>query len=115
MFIDEYQDVDEQQVRLVRHLVPPDGNVCAIGDPDQAIYGFRGASRAYFLDFQKDYPQAKTIRLTQNYRSTQLILEASGQVIAKNPADARLEVWSEFLDKTRLDVYRAPTDKAEAE
>jgi superfamily I DNA/RNA helicase len=112
--VDEYQDINLAQYRLLRLLTPPTTNLCAIGDPDQAIYGFRGASQAYFLKFQEDFPAAKTIHLSQNYRSTQLILEASGQVIAKS-AGERLKIWSEFLDQTRLDIYQAPTDKAEAE
>jgi hypothetical protein len=82
---------------------------------EKAIYGFWGASRVYFLKSQEDYPAARMIHLSQNYRSPQLILEASSQVIAKNPADKRVALWSEFLDSTKLDIYQAPTDKAEAE
>ena len=113
--VDEYQDINLAQYRLIRLLTGPNTNLCAIGDPDQAIYGFRGARREYFWQFQRDLPEAKRLHLDQNYRSTQLILEASGQVIAKSLETERMELWSEFLDKTRLDVYHAPTDKAEAE
>ena len=81
--IDEYQDVDEQQVRLVRQLVPPDGNVCAIGDPDQAIYGFRGADVRFFSEFQRDFPGAEVVRLHRNYRSGRHIVTLSSQVIAR--------------------------------
>ncbi|MBI1881833.1 MAG: UvrD-helicase domain-containing protein [Chloroflexi bacterium] len=112
--VDEYQDINLAQYRLLRLLTPPATNICAIGDPDQAIYGFRGASQAYFLKFQEDFPAAKIVHLSQNYRSTQLILDASGQVIAKS-ARERIKIWSEFLDKTKLDIYQAPTAKAEAE
>lgn len=112
--VDEYQDINLAQYRLLRLLTTPETNLCAIGDPDQAIYGFRGASHEYFLKFQADFPNARVIHLSQNYRSTQLILDASSQVIAQSPAE-RVKIWSEFLDQTRLDIYRAPTDKAEAE
>ena len=81
--IDEYQDVDEQQVRLVRQLVPPDGNVCVIGDPDQSIYGFRGADVRFFSEFQRDFPGAKVVRLSRNYRSVHNIVTLSSQVIAR--------------------------------
>lgn len=112
--VDEYQDVNQAQYRLLRLLTGPETNLCVIGDPDQAIYGFRGASRDYFLQFDQDFPRTKTIYLSQNYRSTQPILAASGQVIEKS-AGQRLKVWSDFVDKTKLDIYRAATDKAEAE
>ena len=82
--IDEYQDVDVQQVRLVRQLVPPDGNVCAIGDPDQAIYGFRGADVRFFSEFRRDFPGAEIVRLKRNYRSGRNIVTLSSQVIARS-------------------------------
>src|SRR6185369_12862849 len=78
--IDEYQDVDALQYSLVRLLAPPQGNLCAIGDPDQAIYGFRGADVSFFLRFRRDYPAAREVHLTRNYRSTRVILDASAQV-----------------------------------
>src|SRR5262245_53908217 len=80
--VDEYQDVDEWQYRLLRQLAPPDGNLCAIGDPDQAIYGFRGADVSFFLRFQVDYPRARVVRLTRNYRSGRDILAGALQTIA---------------------------------
>ena len=82
--IDEYQDVDEQQVRLVRQLVPPAGNVCVIGDPDQSIYGFRGADVRFFSEFQRDFPGAEVVRLNRNYRSVRNIVTLSSQVIARS-------------------------------
>ncbi len=112
--VDEYQDINLAQYRLLRLLAGPETNLCVIGDPDQAIYGFRGARREYFLQFRQDFPAAKLLPLSQNYRSTQLILDASSQVIARSQGE-RVKIWSEFLDKTRLDIYQAPTDKAEAE
>ncbi|HXV43244.1 MAG TPA: UvrD-helicase domain-containing protein [Anaerolineae bacterium] len=113
--VDEYQDINLAQYRLLRLLTAAEANLCAIGDPDQAIYGFRGARREYFLKFQQDFPRAKILHLSQNYRSTQLILDASGQVIAKGAAREPLEMWSDFVDQTRLEIYQAPSDKAEAE
>jgi DNA helicase-2/ATP-dependent DNA helicase PcrA len=114
--VDEYQDVNLAQYRLLRLLSAGGANLCAIGDPDQAIYGFRGADRRYFLQFQVDFPQAQQRHLSQNYRSTQLILEAANQVISKSgDRAAALKIWSEFLDQTKVDSYQAPTDKAEAE
>lgn len=80
--VDEYQDVDERQYRLLRLLAPPDGNLTAIGDPDQAIYRFRGADVGFFLRFQEDYPGARTVQLTRNYRSAAPILAAALAVIA---------------------------------
>ena len=80
--IDEYQDVDAQQVRLVRQLVPPDGNLCAIGDPDQAIYRFRGAGVRFFSEFREQFPGTRVVRLARNYRSDRNIVALSSQVIA---------------------------------
>jgi superfamily I DNA/RNA helicase len=80
--VDEYQDVDETQYRLLRLLSPPDGNLCAVGDPDQAIYRFRGADVGFFLRFREDYPGAREVRLTRNYRSTPVILSGALQAIA---------------------------------
>lgn len=113
--VDEYQDVNFSQYRLLKLLKTPETNLCAIGDPDQAIYGFRGADRSYFLQFQQDYPDAALLRLRQNYRSTQTILDASRQVIAKSAERLPLEIWSDFVSQTRLEIHHAPTYKAEAE
>ncbi len=113
--VDEYQDLNFAQYRLLKLLKTPDVNLCVIGDPDQAIYGFRGANREYFLRFQEDFPDAKTLHLKQNYRSTQMILEASKQVIAKNPDRKALDIWSECVSQTKLETYQAPTCKVEAE
>ncbi len=113
--VDEFQDVNLAQYRLLQLLAGPDTNVCLIGDPDQAIYGFRGATPKYFRHFSRDFPQTETLRLSRNYRSTQLILNASEQVIEKSPADERVKIWSNFMDRTKLTVYQAPSERAEAE
>ena len=81
VFVDEYQDVDEQQYRLLRLLTAPDSRVCAIGDPDQAIYGFRGGDVGYFLRFQSDFDSAVTVQLSRSYRSAPTIVRAAMQLI----------------------------------
>ena len=113
--VDEYQDVNPAQHRLLQLLAGDGQRLTAIGDPDQAIYGFRGADYRYFASFPADYPGATTLHLRQNYRSAQAILDAAQQVIARNPDRASLEIFSEFTEQVKLDIYRAPTDKAEAE
>ena len=132
--VDEYQDVDEQQVRLVKQLVPPDGNICAIGDPDQAIYGFRGADVRFFSEFRQDFPGTKVVRLTRNYRSDRNIVALSTQVIGRSDstrsaptrrdgegagssrATARSGSAPVIEDAPdRVTLHEAPTDKAEAE
>ena len=114
--VDEYQDVNVAQYRLLQLLKTPEVNLCVIGDPDQAIYGFRGADRSYFLQFQQDFPDAAglTPESELSFR-TQSIVQASRQVIVKSPESASLEVWTEVVGKTKLDIYQAPTYKAEAE
>ena len=112
--LDEYQDVDAQQVRLVRMLVAPDGNVCAIGDPDQAIYRFRGADVRYFSEFREHFPGTRVVRLTRNYRSDRNIVALSSQVIARSASGQRsVPVLEDAPDLVTL--HEAPTEKAEAE
>ncbi len=82
VWVDEYQDTDELQYRLLGLLCPPAGNLCVIGDPDQAIYRFRGADVGFFLQFEQDYPGARTVALTRGYRSTRTIVRAALDVIA---------------------------------
>jgi len=113
--IDEYQDIDAQQYHLVRLLAPADGNLCAIGDPDQAIYSFRGADVGFFLRFQEDYPQATTIHLTRNYRSSATIVEAAGQVIAPTSLAVGRACAAVAGAATRLTLHAAATEQAEAE
>ncbi|MEV1286726.1 UvrD-helicase domain-containing protein [Micromonospora sp. NPDC049679] len=98
IFVDEYQDVDATQYELLRLLSPVDGNLCAIGDPDQAIYSFRGADVSYFLRFSEDFTDARLVRLTRNYRSSAPILAAAVQAIAPTSL-----VRGRRLDPARLD------------
>ncbi|MET7403273.1 UvrD-helicase domain-containing protein, partial [Dactylosporangium sp. NPDC005572] len=103
IFVDEYQDVDPVQYELLRLLCPPGGNLCAIGDPDQAIYSFRGAEVSFFLRFTKDFStpeiHARVVRLTRNYRSSAPILAAAVQAIAPTTL-----VPGRRLDPARLDL-----------
>ena len=112
--VDEYQDVDEQQVRLIKLLVPPDGNICAIGDPDQAIYRFRGADVRLFAQFTTDFPGARVVRLARNYRSDSNIVHLSSQVIA--PSGSEQKSTPVLADTPSLiTLHEARTEKAEAE
>jgi uncharacterized protein (TIGR00375 family) len=114
--VDEYQDVDERQYRLLRLLTPPDGNLCAIGDPDQAIYSFRGADVGFFLRFQQDFPAARTVQLTRNYRSTPPILTAALQAVAPGTLvpDRVLRPMATGDQAAPIGVHTAPTAPAEA-
>jgi DNA helicase-2/ATP-dependent DNA helicase PcrA len=115
--VDEYQDVDELQYRLLRLLTTPDGNLCAIGDPDQAIYGFRGSNVGFFLRFGEDFPAARTVRLTRNYRSSPAIVAGALQAIA--PAtlvrDRVLAAVAVKDPPASITVHTAANELAEAE
>jgi DNA helicase-2/ATP-dependent DNA helicase PcrA len=120
VFVDEYQDLNFGQYRLIRLLVPPGGNICVIGDPDQAIYGFRGSDVAFFNRFVEDYPNARVVHLTRNYRSTETILEASCQMIGRRPdqiaglASIGSKLYSRITGVPHLSVVELPSEKAEA-
>jgi DNA helicase-2/ATP-dependent DNA helicase PcrA len=113
--VDEYQDIDAAQHRLLRLLVPPDEPcLCAIGDPDQAIYGFRGSDVAFFERFPVDFPGARLLRLTRNYRSGRPIVEAAvGVVTHAEPQLRPVRILREQPE--RVVLHEAPTDAAEAE
>lgn len=113
--IDEYQDIDDLQYGLIQQLVPHDGNICAIGDPDQAIYGFRGADVGFFLRFQRAFPSAKRIPLTRNYRSSVSIVSASAQMIAPATLVEDREMQSLLHDWGKVVIHEAASDRAEAE
>ncbi|AUS80635.1 AAA family ATPase [Actinoalloteichus sp. AHMU CJ021] len=113
--VDEYQDVDEVQYRLLRALVPPEGNLTAIGDPDQAIYSFRGADVRFFLRFQEDFPGANTVSLTRNYRSNRHIVAGALQAIAPTTlVPGRALLPSAALPATRIGLHQAGDERAEA-
>ncbi len=113
--VDEYQDLNAAQHRLLRLLVSGGANLCVIGDPDQAIYGFRGADHRYFLSFARDFPGARQLHLDRSYRSPQAILDAAAQVIARNPDRQATALFADFAEQVKVDVHRAATDRAEAE
>ncbi len=112
--VDEFQDVDEQQYGLLTLLAPSGGNICVIGDPDQAIYGFRGADASCFHRFRQDHPNAVEVRLKRNYRSTGTIVAASAQVITAARQEQPLAQLVRDMQE-RITIHAAPTDKAEAE
>ncbi|MBV9139561.1 MAG: UvrD-helicase domain-containing protein [Pseudonocardiales bacterium] len=113
--VDEYQDIDEQQYRLLSQLASRHGNLTAIGDPDQAIYRFRGADVGFFLRFQQDFPDAHTVALTRNYRSGAKILTAALQMISPTTLvpDRTLRPMGAHGD-CLVGVHHAPTEQAEA-
>ncbi len=113
--VDEYQDIDRMQYRLIKLLVRADGNLCVIGDPDQSIYGFRGADVRCLQEFQRDFPSARIIHLTRNYRSTRAIVDGSLQMMAPESLlnDRRLLAQAESLH--RIEIHQCATDRAEAE
>jgi DNA helicase-2/ATP-dependent DNA helicase PcrA len=113
--VDEFQDVDHAQSELLKLLVAPEGNICAIGDPDQAIYGFRGADVRYFQKFSEDFPAARIITLTRNYRSTQTIVDAALQLIAPASLVADRSLKAEGLGPAQIEIHACTTDRAEAE
>ena len=115
IFVDEYQDVNALQYRLLRLMAPAGKDFFVIGDADQAIYGFRGADVGYFTRFEDDYPAAYVVRLTRSYRSTNTILKASAHMISCCALPNREELWSEISGSAHIDVSRLPTENSEAE
>ena len=95
VMVDEYQDTNRTQYRLVRHLNTVHDNICVVGDEDQSIYSWRGADIQNILSFEKDYPRVKVIKLEQNYRSTKNILEAAGAVVANNEMRKGKSLWTQ--------------------
>jgi len=119
IFVDEYQDLNQSQYRIL-HALAPDGqaveNLCVIGDPDQSIYGFRGSDAAFFNRFKIDYPNCGTIRLSRNYRSTQTILAASYQIINCQRTQASdMRTYSQIHGVKTISVLELPDERAEAE
>jgi len=105
VMVDEYQDTNRSQYELMRLLTEAHGNVCVVGDEDQSIYSWRGADIRNILDFERDFPKAKTIRLEQNYRSTKNILAAAGAVIENNKARKGKKLWTEAAAGSRIGLY----------
>src|SRR5881398_3662369 len=114
ILVDEYQDTNHAQYRLLQLLSQPDMNVCAVGDPDQSIFAFRGADITNILDFERDFPGTRTIALEQNYRSTNSILDAANHVITNNRERKPKELWSELGDGEPVRVMEVEDEHAEA-
>ena len=114
ILIDEYQDTNRPQYELMRLLAGSRHNVCAVGDEDQSIYSWRGADIRNILEFEKDFPEAKIIRLEQNYRSTQNILQAASAVVANNVRRKGKNLWTSRQGGPRIGYYEAPDGENEA-
>ena len=113
--IDEYQDINRAQYELVRLLSPEGKGVCAIGDPDQAIYGFRGSDVSFFLRFQEDFPGAGVHTLTRNFRSDSFIVETASRVISPGRSAVSAAAESAFTESMKVRFHEALTAAAEAE
>jgi DNA helicase-2/ATP-dependent DNA helicase PcrA len=114
LLIDEYQDTNRPQYELMKLLAGPQRNVCVVGDEDQSIYSWRGADIKNILEFEKDFPSVKTVRLEQNYRSTQMILEAAGAVVARNAQRKGKHLWTARQGGSKIGYYEAPDGENEA-
>jgi DNA helicase II / ATP-dependent DNA helicase PcrA len=114
LLIDEYQDTNRPQYELMRMLAGERHNVCAVGDEDQSIYSWRGADIRNILEFEQDFPEAKIIRLEQNYRSTQNILQAASAVVANNIRRKGKNLWTSRQGGTKIGYYEAPDGENEA-
>jgi DNA helicase-2/ATP-dependent DNA helicase PcrA len=115
LLVDEYQDTNRVQYRLVRHLAARHGNVTVCGDPDQSIYAWRGADIRNILDFEQDYPGCKVVLLEQNYRSVNTVLRAAQAVIERNAQRKRKDLWSARGEGARIAVIEAQDEQDEAE
>ncbi|MFZ1984281.1 MAG: UvrD-helicase domain-containing protein, partial [Desulfatitalea sp.] len=118
IFVDEFQDINAGQYRLIRLLASAQADICVIGDPDQAIYGFRGSDVRFFSRFSDDYPAPAMVRLSRNYRSTETILAASHQVIQAQPialaGGSRLRPYSHIEGQRTIAILEAASPRAEA-
>ena len=114
IMIDEYQDTNEIQYQIVRLLAGVHKNICAVGDEDQCIYQWRGASIRNILEFEKDFPGARIIKLEQNYRSHANILKAANSVIQNNTERKGKVLWTDREEGEKIKLYKAFTDKEEA-
>jgi DNA helicase II / ATP-dependent DNA helicase PcrA len=114
VLVDEYQDTNRAQYRLLQLLAAEHRNVCAVGDPDQSIYAFRGADIRNILEFERDFGETRTVALEQNYRSTNSILEAANTVIANNRERKPKNLWSELGDGDPVRVIEVEDEQSES-
>lgn len=115
ILVDEYQDTNPAQYQLIKLLAEKYKNLCVVGDDAQSVYSFRNADFRNILNFEKDFPQAKIITLDQNYRSTQNILDAASQIIAKNVYQKPKNLWTENPTGSPISIIGAWNEKGEAE
>jgi DNA helicase-2/ATP-dependent DNA helicase PcrA len=115
VLVDEYQDTNLAQVRLIRLLAEPQRNLCVVGDDDQSIYAWRGADIKNILEFEKAYPEAVVVRLEQNYRSRPNILDAAHAVVSSNINRHPKKLWTEKPPGEQITLVMAPDDRTEAE
>lgn len=113
--VDEYQDTNHAQYRWVNLLAAAHRNICVVGDDDQSIYLFRGADVSNILDFEKDYPDARVIKLEQNYRSTANVLGAANSVISHNSRRKAKQLWTDAGEGSKVFVYNAQNERDEAD
>lgn len=114
ILVDEYQDTNMAQYILVQLLAQRSGNICVVGDEDQSIYAFRGADIRNILEFEKDFPGAKIVKLEENYRSTQTILGAANSVIRNNTERKEKNLWTTKEDGERVVFYQSDNERSEA-
>ena len=114
LLIDEYQDTNRPQYELIKLLAGSRHNVCVVGDEDQSIYSWRGADIRNILEFEKDFPEARIIRLEQNYRSTQAILEAASAVVSNNLKRKGKTLWTARQGGNKIGYYEAPDGENES-
>ena len=114
LMVDEYQDTNHAQYLLTKLLAAGHRNICVVGDADQSIYGWRGADIQNILDFEKDYPDAKLVKLERNYRSTQVILDAANAVIDNNSGRKPKNLWTANGNGSEIVYYQANDERDEA-
>ena len=115
VMVDEYQDTNRPQYLLIRRLAEAHRNLAVVGDPDQSIYKWRGADLKNILDFEHDFPEAKIVRLEQNYRSTQVILDAASAVISQNRNRKDKRLWTDRKGGTKIVYFRGNDELEEAD
>lgn len=114
IMVDEYQDTNFSQYQLIQMLAAGSRNICAVGDPDQSIYGWRGADIGNILNFERDYPDCRLIKLEQNYRSTKNILDAANAVIENNAQRKPKALWTDSDPGELLEYQELPDDRSES-
>lgn len=114
LMVDEYQDTNKAQYQLIRQLADGHRNICVVGDDAQSIYRFRGADIRNILEFEKDYPDAHTVYLEQNYRSTQTILDAADHIIANNVNRKEKKLWTDCGKGKKVVIYEASDELSES-